>query len=212
MGKKKIRGTLSVEAAMTLPFFLIYMVYGIMLIQFAGRQEQAMLALTKNLRNAALIEAVTLGSELGEENQTITLHEVQMLFGKPFPKQATARAFTGMPFPEEEAVQEDAVFVTEYGTVYHETLTCSHIRLSVRLVPGVEIPLLRNTSGGRYYPCEYCTGGGDPVGNVYITDYGDRWHLRERCTGLKRSVQVMTRQEAEGKGYRPCKSCGGTEE
>lgn len=72
------------------------------------------------------------------------------------------------------------------------------------MVSDTEVKALRNSSGGKYYPCEHCGGGA--AGGVYITDNGDRYHSTLACSGLKRTVYAVPVSEAAGKGV--CSRCG----
>lgn len=114
------------------------------------------------------------------------------------------KAWTGY---EKEAFGSDSdetVYVTETGIVYHKDYHCTHLELSIRMVSPEEIGNLRNTGGGKYYPCEHCmknNGAG-----VYITDTGDRYHSSLSCSGLKRTVYAVPLSEVIGKGA--CSRCG----
>lgn len=52
--------------------------------------------------------------------------------------------------------EDETVYVTETGLVYHKDYHCTYLDLSIRMVQGKEISGLRNESGGRYYACEHC--------------------------------------------------------
>lgn len=99
---------------------------------------------------------------------------------------------------------EETVYVTETGLVYHKDYHCTHLDLSIRTADGEEIQKLRNESGGKYYPCEYCRGVSGGV--VYITDTGNRYHSSLSCSGLKRTVYAVPLSEIVGKGA--CSRCG----
>lgn len=101
--------------------------------------------------------------------------------------------------------ENQMVYVTAQGEVYHRDENCSHIRLSVRLIDKSRISQLRNESGGKYYPCEGCGSGMGQ--SVYITDTGDRYHSFVNCRGLKRSVMKVPVSSLDG--WRPCLRCGG---
>mgnify|MGYP006872939421 CR=1 FL=1 len=93
---------------------------------------------------------------------------------------------------------DDTVYVTETGLVYHRDYHCTHLELSIHMVPQSEIEALRNEGGGKYHPCEHCMKG--TVGGVYITDTGDRYHSSLSCSGLKRTVYAVPLSEVIGKG------------
>ncbi len=100
--------------------------------------------------------------------------------------------------------EEEMVYVTEYGSVYHRSLSCSHLNVSIKSVNYRDIPKERNVDGAKYYQCEYCkkaTGG-----TVFITDYGNRYHTDVNCTGLKRTIYTIPISQAVGKS--PCSECG----
>lgn len=113
------------------------------------------------------------------------------------------RVWSGKPFGGETEEKEQIVYVTETGKVYHLTLNCKHLNLSIRKEKISKVPSLRNESGGKYYPCEKC-GNGSGI-EVYVTNYGDRYHFSRNCSGLKRTIQSIPISEV---GDRPlCKSC-----
>ena len=103
---------------------------------------------------------------------------------------------------------DEEVYVAQNGSVYHSTLLCSHINLSISQTTGDIVEGLRNTDGGRYRPCEQCHAHtGDGI--LYITDNGDRYHNSLTCSGLRRTVSAMSLSEALSRGLRPCMRCAG---
>ena len=98
---------------------------------------------------------------------------------------------------------DETVYITETGMVYHRDYHCSYLDLSVRMVSREEVGGLRNENGGKYTACQQCKGSG---GLVFITDYGDRYHSSPSCGGLKRTVYAIPLSEAVGKGA--CSKCG----
>lgn len=117
------------------------------------------------------------------------------------------KAWTGYRLTAEEdgAGEEELVYITENGTVYHKSRNCSHLALSVREVETDSMGVLRNESGGKYYPCEHC---GQTVGEqVFLTDQGNRYHSSLLCSGLKRTIYIIKLSEAGG--MRPCSRCAG---
>lgn len=99
--------------------------------------------------------------------------------------------------------EEEIVYVTETGLVYHRDYHCTYLELSIRMVNREDVDGLRNTDGSRYRPCSQCGGGS---GAVYITDAGDRYHSSLSCSGLKRTIYAVPLSEVIGKGE--CSRCG----
>lgn len=109
---------------------------------------------------------------------------------------------------EEAGEEAQIVYVTESGTVYHMSMECTHLSLSIQPVPSSVVDDMRNQGGGRYYPCSRCANGASEPHIFYITDEGDRYHYNPQCSGLKRTTASMTLEQALDAGYRPCSRCG----
>ena len=101
----------------------------------------------------------------------------------------------------------ELVYVTETGIVYHRNYQCTYLEPSVRSVAKTQLGELRNSSGGIYHLCERCGWMPGNDGNCYVTDYGDRYHTSLSCSGLKRKVYTVPLSEVKGKGG--CSKCGG---
>lgn len=107
---------------------------------------------------------------------------------------------------EEEKL--DVVYVTEYGTVYHESRACGNINVVVRSVDADQIGEQRNSSGRRYTLCERCDNR-EASENVYFSDGGTKYHLVAGCPALKRTVLEKPREEVE---LPACHKCGNRKE
>lgn len=105
-----------------------------------------------------------------------------------------------------EASEEEMVYVTEHGEVYHRDINCKYLKTSTKSISYNELGKSRNNDGSKYYPCEYC---GQQVhgGNVFITDYGNRYHSKVDCPGLKRKIYTIPISEVGGR--HSCSGCGG---
>ncbi|MCQ2508057.1 MAG: pilus assembly protein [Dorea sp.] len=99
--------------------------------------------------------------------------------------------------------EDEIVYITETGVVYHLDYNCSYLDLSIKTMNGGNLSAARNKSGGKYHACEYCHPSSK--GLVYVTDYGDRYHSSLSCSGLKRTVYSVPKSEAIGKGA--CSKC-----
>lgn len=118
------------------------------------------------------------------------------------------KAWTGYVKTYEAGIGEDElVYVTETGIVYHRDSHCTYLEPSVRSVSKAQLENLRNSSGGIYHLCERCGWMPGNGGTCYITDYGDRYHTSSSCSGLKRKVYTVPLSEVKGKGA--CSKCGG---
>ncbi len=104
-----------------------------------------------------------------------------------------------------DGVEEEMVYVTEHGEVYHRSIDCEHLRLKVQSVPFEDLKHLRNNDRKIYYACEYC-GENIGGGNVFITGYGERYHSSINCLALKRKIYTIPISEVGGR--RPCSTCG----
>lgn len=111
-----------------------------------------------------------------------------------------------VPEKKEVTTTEQMVYITVTGSVYHKSRECSSLRPSVRKVSRSFVVTARNDSGAIYYPCERCIEGDRALGDVYITDYGNRYHEDATCPGLKRTIREIPLSEVRDR--RACKKCG----
>lgn len=100
---------------------------------------------------------------------------------------------------------DETVYITDTGIVYHKDPDCTYLELSIKSVHKSDVEQLRNEDGGKYYPCESCMRKGFGKENVYITDTGNRYHSSLSCSRLKRTVYAVTLSEVYGRGG--CKRC-----
>ena len=112
---------------------------------------------------------------------------------------------------EKENEKDCVVYLTETGTVYHRSLDCSYLKLTISKVLYRDLANLRNSSGGKYKMCERCRHGITPQDGeeVYITIYGDCYHKSHTCAGL--SVQSGKLCFRRWEIVRHAKKCGGKE-
>lgn len=113
---------------------------------------------------------------------------------------ARLHTWTGYEIPgTTDDDEERMVYITESGTVYHLTPTCTHINLSITPVDYDLVSTYINENGGTYDRCLLCGGG--TGGTVFITSDGDCYHSSVTCSGLKRTVIEIPISEV---GTRPC--------
>lgn len=95
----------------------------------------------------------------------------------------TVHAWTGAEEQENSGKtekQEEMVYVTESGSVYHRKLGCRYLKVSIQQVAGSGISSMRN-SYGKYAACESCSRGQKP---------------REVSMSLRRETAIIIRKHA----------------
>lgn len=118
-------------------------------------------------------------------------------------ERAKAKDWTGTDLTKDDEI----VYITKYGTVYHTTKECSHLIINIRETTFTGAERSRNKTGHKYKRCEYCVRGAiSPLAPVFITSDGDRYHIKLDCSGLTRSVIEISKSEVGNR--RPCSSCG----
>ena len=150
--------------------------------------------------------------EEGELEITVGYHFVceSMFFAKvSFPVQQSFRFYPYIGKCDEDMFvteqEKDIVYVTEKGTVYHESKACSYLNIEVRSVATSQVDKERNSSGKKYSLCERCDDR-EQRDVVYLSEGGSKYHLVASCPALKRTVTEKVR--AEVNGMRACHKCG----
>lgn len=99
------------------------------------------------------------------------------------------------------------VYITDFGSVYHKSKSCSYLDLSINSVNISDIAPLRNKSGAKYSACSKCVAKNMADSKVYITDYGTLYHSDISCSALKRTIHIVKLSEVDGMSA--CSKCGG---
>lgn len=99
------------------------------------------------------------------------------------------------------------VYVTDFGSFYHKSKSCSYLDLSINSVNISDIAPLRNKSGAKYSACSKCVAKNMADSKVYITDYGTLYHSDISCSALKRTIHIVKLSEVDGMSA--CSKCGG---
>lgn len=97
------------------------------------------------------------------------------------------------------------VYVTETGEVYHRTKMCQSLNIRVSTVKTAQIGNIRNRNGEKYRRCSECAEKNLCQEWVYVTPYGEAYHLELGCSHLKRTIQRISVDKIEGR--RKCAIC-----
>ncbi len=104
-----------------------------------------------------------------------------------------------------DAEVTDYVYITPNGEVCHENRYCTYLRPKTQEVKYSSVSELRNEGGSKYEACRYCCDG-TTVNTVWITQWGDSYHVSSYCRGLWHQVKQVKR--AEVAEMRLCSKCG----
>ncbi len=110
------------------------------------------------------------------------------------------KAYRGYKEREDgQGIAEDEIYVyiTDNREAYHLSRGCTHLVLSI--TPATKTKARANG----YSSCEFC--GEESGDSVLVTSYGNRYHSRSDCTGLKRTVYRVKKSQVQGLGA--CERC-----
>ena len=214
---KKVKGSLTVEAAVVLPIFLLAMTMLIGVVDLCRVKIEAQAELTKKAKTLSMY---AYGFPDAYENEYVDLYKtesyklpVQLFPVKDIKLAVRARVHTwtgrdGMKAGSDSNAMHTAepmVYVTERETVYHTNAECSHLQLSILQTDKSDLILRKNMNGQPYHACEKCCRN-DLSGNAcYITEQGDVYHTSLNCSSLIRTVKLV-RKEDVGK-LKECERC-----
>jgi len=215
------KGSLTVEAALILPLFLLASLTMLSFIDVMRMSIERQIQQQEIMRQGA-VYANLLGTAVqGREGDYIKINYMQPItlpvggFGykKVFVRQkGLVHIFNGYDdtYGDKVGWQQAYVYVAKRGEVYHKKRSCQALNVSVRKVSGKRIKKERNTDGKIYRACGFCMKGydkhKDSSEELFVTDYGLNYHVRINCPELTRTVRVIKIEETGGK--RACKLCG----
>lgn len=207
------KASLTVETALVLPLFFFGMITFISFMDVYKVQTEHLSQLCESAKAAGMY-AYTGGENSLEKIVLPDIYSYEPVSGIfPLPSIRmrniiTVHAWTGKERVEnqEASETEPMVYVAVSGTVYHKDRECSYLRLTVTSVSGSSISGRRNAYGEKYKACESCSKKEAPGAQVYITEYGNRYHNHAECSGLKRTVRMI--KESEAGNLHSCSRCG----
>lgn len=111
------------------------------------------------------------------------------------------RAYLGYTKENDEDSEGTYIYMAENGRVYHSSRKCYHIKLAIKQVDEETL----RSSYSRLTPCRLCARY-KKGGAIYVTEDGDRYHYSLGCSGLKRTIYRVKKDECGV--CRPCSACG----
>ena len=251
VGVASKQGSLSIEAAIVIPLFLIFVLgMASLLLVFGNRTDiqNGMRTAAETLTRRAYylerteaeaigINPITIKSEIKNNSEKADdistafstydsesgILDIVVNYDQKIPflltesetlhvsQRLRCRAWIGSDMEEGPGssleTEKNYVYVTEKGTVYHKTKSCSYLDLSIHSIESGQISEERNSSGAKYYACPLCAKSGKPNASVYVTDYGTSWHNSTGCSGLKRKINKIDITQVGN--LKPCSKCSG---
>ena len=208
---KKTRGSMTVEAAFVIPFFLFFMINILSIITMFMEYSTNLSGLHQQAKEMSVY--AHLSQNQNEMVNMTKVQEIKSLFPViAFPSSSTIvncriRKWTGYDATKSHTseLEEEWVYITETGKVYHRSRGCSYLNPSIHCVTKDNVNKKRNKSGEKYKPCKNCTDSGG-LGLVYITEYGNSYHYTIGCSGLKRTIKTVPLSKVKHLGG--CSKCG----
>lgn len=213
---KAKKASLAVETAIVLPLFFLGLVTIISFTDIYKIQTEHLTQLCEKAKEAGMYAYSPSGNGMEEitlpyvysyrpVGGLVKLPEVRM-YNTVKVHAWTGAAFSGGELSDETGAQEEMVYVTETGSVYHKNAECTYLNLTVKQVSGSGVAGMRNQYGEKYHACENCSQNQSPAGVVYVTETGNRYHNLETCSGLKRTVMLVKHSHAGNMSA--CSRCG----
>lgn len=217
-------GSLTVEAAFSATlFFLVFfsllylfsVLFGICQVQMrlaSAVQQYECFGVKSGIVEGIVKQSVLIQWEEEEELCYVRQKkEIPFLggqfFGISLYQQMRISDYKGKSMASSQGAEERYVYITENGSVYHFDKGCVYLNPGIQSMRYSRVEEQRNRSGGKYKSCKSCCRGADITGMrvVYITPYGDSFHLDKGCSGLKRTIRKILLSKAGG--MPPCSKC-----
>lgn len=201
--------SLTVEAAVILPVFLLAMVMFVSVIDICRVKVEAQARLTQEAKVLSMYACAA--PDLAADGY-IDLYRVESydLPVKLFPYEAVnlairarVHAWTGRtqkaPVSSNLTMgqTEEMVYVTDRETVYHTHEECSHLTLTILKTDAASLYTLKNEDGKKYKPCKHCcTDKENEMENTYyVAQSGTSYHSSLQCGSLTRTTKLIKKSE-----------------
>ena len=212
---RKKEGSLTVEASLVVPLFILCIVTLIGIVVWFQKAEVIQLRLSETARIVSIGGYKDKNVDAQNENDDIVLKMPYVMSStimiprvlKPIlMQQCVTRKFIGVD-KLEDGDEDEIVYMTPNGSVAHKSSGCTYIKSSIISVEGNSIGSRRNTSGGKYYPCRKCVK--EEQNMYYVTEYGTRYHADLACSVIAKNAYPIKLSVL--KKVKMCSKCGSDE-
>lgn len=198
------RASLTLEAALVLPLYLMACVVLISVMNAVRIQGERNLELSNKARKTAAAAALAGERADGFWIDISSNYYYKYLFSVPG-ADGVRIATRARVYPwigaDADAFSDGAggtdagtmVFVTENESVYHTHADCSHLDLTIIKTTTAEVGGLRNVDGRKYKPCSGFPKGYS--GTVYVSESGEYYYPTENYGSLTRHISIVKKDE-----------------
>lgn len=180
------RGSIMVDAAISIPIFVLAMCSVLGMINKVGKEETGV-AKMLSLSQVSCKAIATTGLDVVEE--LVLYDEGHILLYRPF---------VGEP----SYVDTDRVFIFPKAGIRYHIQGCSTMR------DGQLTEILTDTLRRKYSPCKICDPDRLPNGATVCVYSGvSKLYHRQSCATVTKSYECITKKEAINQGYTACQLC-----
>ncbi|MGL5259965.1 MAG: hypothetical protein ACRC7V_07640 [Lachnospiraceae bacterium] len=185
---KKSQGSITVEASIVLSIFLIFIIQISRFLLLYGEYAADLQEVYHHAKENS-VTAYLLGES--SPNTVVKMKGNARIEIKTY---TGYQSGNGINYSNNEKL----VYITDYKSVYHTTINCSHLQRSIELLSISE-------ASKKYIACNICITNSS-VYLVFVTNQGNRYHSTVSCSSLKRSISKVKLSEIPG--VPPCRRCG----
>lgn len=197
------QGSIVIEAALVIPLFIavfVMLLHFIILVNtqntISNKLYDDACKMSKSILDYSTSDNINISAESIIKDGIILKSEYKyeiplLVFGSRNLKIEQAlifRKWTGESIAKEDKNKnQEVVYVTKNGKVYHTDKGCTHLNISIREIK------FGSVNKSNYSECKICIFVEiSDNEKVYITDTGDRYHIKENCSSLTRIIEEIS--------------------
>ena len=197
------KGSLTAEAAMVLPVFLLAMLAVFGYIPAYAKQIDTTQKLLETAEKAAVYRALDEDCDSDGILQKVYRYFPMVKFPGAGSLWLTAevkvRPWTGYDGDlgnEGDTGSSQIVYISDNQEVYHTSPDCSYLDIHLISLSSEQAKAAVNAEGRHYTACDKCCRGFS--GNVvYVSEKGSHYHSSIECSGLSRSPEAVLMSSVE---------------